>query len=295
MKTTAVSEFLPLPARSGWTRVLGVILTIAVLVPGLLGVHLVTSRPSITCRIEGGMLVLRGGESVFASHRTIPLDSVLDIDEVRLDRGRRTAGTGLPGLCAGYFSYDNLGPVWQVTDCRREVLLLRIRDEKRPVLLTPADREAFRAALASRQDGDFSPPPHPQPWWWLAFKIALIAFTLPVAAYVGAAFLLAARRLRYEVTGGELVVHLLVLRKRFPLSGTRARRYTPSRALRWGGTGMPGYFAGRFSLDRRSTRVYASALKREGVLLEGEPNVFVTPADIDGFVAAIRANGARVE
>lgn len=293
MNHSTAPEFAPAPVRPGWTRVLGVALTALVLVPGLFGVLLVTSRPTITYRIANGSLELRGGESILASHRTYPLASITEWREVQLGRGRRTAGTGMPGLCAGYFRYDDLGPVWQVTDCRRDVLLLRVAGEERPVLLTPPDRAGFLAALQSRQDGDFSPPPYPQPAWWLLFKLLIVLGTVPVAVYVGAGFFLASRRLRYHVGGGELEIQLLLLRKRFPLAGLRARRYTPTRALKWGGTGMPGYFAGRFSVDGQATRVYASGIRQEGVLLEGDRRLFVTPADIDGFLTALHNEGVQ--
>lgn len=289
------TEFAPAPARTGWARALGVALTALVLVPAVFGVLLVVSRPSITYRISGGVLEIHGGESILASHRSYPLASVTGWREVRLGRGRRTAGTGMPGLCAGYFSYDGVGKVWQVTDCSRDVLLLDVAGEDRPVLVTPPDRAAFLAALQDRRDGDFSPPPYRQPPWWLVFKALIVVGTLPVAVYVGAAFFLASRRLRYRVGGGVLEVQLLLLRKRFPVTGLHARRYTPTRALRWGGTGMPGYFAGRFSVDGVSTRVYASAVKREGVLLDGKPRLFVTPADVDGFLAALGVNGVRTD
>lgn len=289
------NEFAPAPARTGWSRALGVALTALVLVPAVFGVLFVVSRPSITYRIRNGVLEIHGGESILASHRSYPLASVTGWREVRLGHGRRTAGTGLPGLCAGYFSYDGVGKVWQVTDCSPDVLLLDVAGEDRPVLVTPPDRAAFLAALQGRRDGDFSPPPYTQPAWWMLFKVLLVVGTLPAAIYVGTAFFLASRRLRYRVGGGELEVQLLLLRKRFPVTGLRARRYTPTRALKWGGTGMPGYCAGSFSVDGVSTRVYASAIKREGVLLDDEPRLFVTPADIDGFLAVLRANGVRID
>ncbi|HPC83230.1 MAG TPA: PH domain-containing protein [Thermoanaerobaculaceae bacterium] len=295
MNPVPAIEFAPVPARSGWTRVLGGALTVVVLAVSAFGVLLVVSRPSIAYRISGGVLEIQGGESFLASRRAYPLSSITGWREVRLGRGRRTAGTGMPGLCAGYFAYDNVGKVWQVTNCSRDVLLLEVAGEDRPVLLTPPDRAAFLAAVQDRRDGDFSPPPYRQPAWWVLLKVFLVAATLPVAVYVGAAFFLASRRLRYRVGGGELEVGLLLLSKRFPLAGVHARRYTPSRALKWGGTAMPGYYAGRFSVDGVSTRVYASALRQEGVLLEGEPRLFLTPADIDGFLTALRDNGARFD
>jgi len=60
------------------------------------------------------------------------------------------AGTGMPGLCAGRFSYDGLGSVWQVTDCRRDVLLLREPGG------TPVS-EKIRSILLDRQHLDLNP------------------------------------------------------------------------------------------------------------------------------------------
>ena len=289
------NEFVPAPAHSGRMTALGVVLTAFVLVPAVLAVLVVVPRPSITYRIRNSVLEIAGGTSILASHRSYPLASLTGWREVRLGRGRRTGGIGVPGLCAGYFSYDRIGKVWQVTDCSPEVLLLEVAGEDRPVLVAPPDRAAFLAALQSQHDGDFSPPAHRQPTWWLVLKGVLLIVTLPVVIYVGMAFFLAPRRLRYRLGGGELEIQLLLLRKRFPITALHVRRHTPTRALRWGGTAMPLYYAGSFSVDGIATRVYATTIEREGILLDGTPRLFVTPADIDGFLAAARANGAHVD
>ena len=57
----------------------------------------------------------------------------------------------------------------------------------------------------------------------------------------------------------------------------------------------PSDDAGWFSLDGRRTRLYASTVRGEGVLVEGDRRVFVTPADAAGFLAALSAQGALVE
>jgi hypothetical protein len=256
---------------------------------------LALSRPVLSYRVDGGVLQLVGGESLLASRREIPLGSIEGSEVVVLGRGRRVAGTGLPGLCAGHFSYDGLGDVWQATDCRREVLLLRMAGEERPVLVSPPDRDAFLAALAAGRDADLSPPPVPEPREWRLFKTALPAVAVPGMAYVAFALLAAPRRLRYRVDGLELEVQLLLVRRRFSLAGAAARRYTPKRAWKWAGTGMPGYLAGLFTVDGASTRVYASTVREEGVLLEGAKRVFVTPEDIPGFLGALREQGVRVD
>lgn len=295
MNPTLQREFWPRVSSSRWRVPLGILLFVLCLVPAVFGVMLALSRPVISYRVEGGVLHLVGGESLLASRRAIPLSRIEGSEVVALGRGRRVAGTGLPGLCAGHFRYDGLGDVWQVTDCRREVLLLRVAGEGRPVLVSPPDREAFLAALAAGRDADLSPPPVSEPRGWRLFKTAMPAVTVPVVAYVAFALLAAPRRLRYRVDGLELEVQLLLWRKRFSIAGASARRFTPKRAWKWAGTGMPGYFAGVFSVDGASTRVYASTVREEGVLIQGPKRVFVTPEDIPGFLGALSEQGVRVD
>lgn len=280
--------------HSRWRLPLGVLLVVLCLVPAVFGVVLALSRPVLSYRVEGGVLHLVGGESLLASRKSIPLGSIERTEEVVLGRGRRVAGTALPGLCAGRFRYDGLGDVWQATDCRREVLLLRVAGEARPVLVSPPDREGFLAVLEGGRDAELSPPPVREPRGWRLFKGALPVVVVPVLVYVAAALLAAPRRLRYSVDGLELEVQLLLLRKRFPLAGATARRYTPKRAWKVAGTGMPGYFAGAFSVGGASTRVYASTVREEGVLVEGPKRVFVTPEDVAGFLEALRQQGVAV-
>jgi hypothetical protein len=117
---------------------------------------------------------------------------------------------------------------------------------------------------------------------------------LPSALFVPLAAFGAPRRLRYLVENGELVVQLLVLRKRFPLTGRTAQRYAPTKAWKRAGSSMPGYYAGSFSVDGQPARVYTSLIKTEGVMLEGEPRVFVAPADREGFLLALHRHGVRI-
>jgi hypothetical protein len=174
------------------------------------------------------------------------------------------------------------------------VLLLRVSGEAEPVLMSPPDREAFLSALAAGRDADLSPPSVSEPRPWRLFKTALPVVALPVVAYVAFALLAAPRRLRYRIDGLELEVQLLLWRKRFPLAGATARRYTPRRAFKWAGTAMPGYAAGAFSVDGESTRVYASTVRQEGVLIEGARRVFISPRDVAGFLAALADQGVTV-
>ncbi len=287
-------EFRSRPVRSRWRWPLAVLLVVVCLVPATLAVSLAFSTPTISYRISAGRLELRGGESLLASQRSIPLAQIVASEQVTLQHGRRVAGTGLPGLCAGHFRYDGLGDVWQVTDCRRQVLLLRVVGEERPVLVSPGDPAAFLAAVAAGRDVDLSPPPVVEPFAWRLFKVAMAVMMVPLVAYVVAALAAAPRRLRYRVGDGVLEVQLLIWRRRFSLPGSTASRYTPRRAWKTAGSAMPGYYAGCFRVDGAATRVYASTVRDEGVMVDGERRVFVTPADLVDFLAELRRNGAMV-
>jgi hypothetical protein len=57
---------------------------------------------------------------------------------------------------------------------------------------------------------------------------------------------------------------------------------------------MPGYLTGRFREEGRAVRVYATDVKQT-VLVEGDgTRVIVSPEDPRAFLAALRAEGARV-
>jgi len=290
-----MTDFPPLPAASRWRVPLGVLLIVPLLAALVLVVELARFQPTIVYRIEGGVLEVRGGNGLLGNHRRIPLASLSEVSEVTLGGGRRVAGTGLPGYCAGRFSYDRLGSVWQVTDCSRCALMLRLTGEERPILLTPPDRAALGQALRDGRDGDFSPPTRRPPLSWVLFISALPLLVVPLAVYTAAAFFVAPGKLRYRVGSGQLEVQLLLVRRRFPLAGARARRHTPRRVWKLAGSALPGYLAGSFRADGVTTRIYATTARQEGVLLERGRRVFVTPADVPGFLQALERQGARIE
>lgn len=287
-------EFMPRPTRSRWRIFWSVLLTLVVLAPVAVVASLAFFEPSIAYRVHNGTLEIHGGEGLLSNHRAVPLAAIREASEARVHGGRRVFGTGLPGYCAGRFRYEGLGSVWQVTDCRRDVVMLRADGEPYPILVTPPDHATFLAAVRSGTDGDFSPAPVAPSAVWTVLKVLLVLVVLPSALFVPLAAFGAPRRLRYRLESGELVVQLLVFRKRFPLAGRTARRHTPAKAWKRAGSGLPGYYAGSFSVDGQPARVYASAIKTEGVMLEGEPRVFVTPTDTAGFLEALRRHGVRV-
>ncbi len=280
------------PARSpaGWARVaFAALMGLGGLVLAVVAALGVLEDPRITYRIAAGELTVRGGWP--NGRRTVALARVAAVREVDLGDGWRTFGTGAPGLCTGDWSYPRLGPVCQVTDCSDRALLLVRDDGERPIAITPADPAAFTAALAARADGVFEPPAQPEAAWrW----IGALLFTGPLVLWSIAAYaILGPRRLRYGVGGGDLVVRGALRTRRYALAGRTARRGDATAWLRLFGTSLPGFHVGLFRQKGFNARLAATRLD-DGVHLDGRPALFVSPADVDGFLAALRENGAAV-
>lgn len=128
-------------------------------------------------------------------------------------------------------------------------------------------------------------PPHPEP--------------LAAALLTGLGFWLAPRRLGYRLTGDGVVIQTLLSRTMLPYAGLRARRSAGRLGLRTFGTGLPGYLTGHFTFgpDPEVRGVRAAATRASGgVLLDsGGRAYFLTPADPEGFLAALARRGARAE
>jgi len=284
------STFAPAPVsfRSRWLRIgLGVALCIPLLiVSSLLWLPTVLSYEIVSDRLA---IYARAG--LISHSRTVFLATIDEARPVRLAAGGiRVAGTGMPGFCAGRFHYPQLGSVWQATSCVADVVMLRVRGEDRLFLVSPAERFAFMDALRSRTPSTF-PPASAGKWplWWRLLLPLLGLLPIPILVL----FLVGPARLGYRVDGGVLEVRTWLRRIRIPLQGARARRHHASRGWRLFGVRLPGYSAGWFRLDGKTTRVYATG--RDGVLIEGRQRLFVTPADSDAFLGALAEAGATVD
>ena len=291
VETVAMRTFRPAAARSVARVVTGAVMLAFVAaaagtVPGIVwlprAIRYEVSADSLRVMLRTGW---------WRTGREVSLSSISAVRPVELGHGRRTMGSAMPGYCVGAFTFDGLGPVWLATSCGRSAVLVEAAGQPRPVVVAPADREGFLAAVDARMPATFEPPPGaPMPGWNVVRVLSLLPVLLiPVLV---ATFFVAPGRLRYEVGQGELLVRTLIGTKRFPLAGASARRHTPGRIFKVAGNGLPGYYTGWYRLDGGSARVYATRLA-DGVLLEGTKRVFVTPAEVDAFVEELQRNGAN--
>ncbi len=285
--------FRPPRLKRGLQLALGLPLTLVVVLPTLFAAWLVWAPHVVELRVDEGWLHVSTAPAPISSHHAFDLSTIVAVEEVRVSRGRRVAGTGLPGYCVGIFSYDEIGRVWQATDCSRDVLVLR-RSGDKPVVLTPPDRDRFRAALAAGGGyHESQPPPDPGRGW---FMIKLMILLTPLlGVLVPVIFFVAPGRLRYRVISGGLEVVTMLGTKRFPTPGCTARHHHPRVGLRLWGTGAPGYYTGTYRVDGVNTRIYTTSVD-EGVLIEGPGvRVFINPDNEAAFLEAMHTMGGATD
>jgi hypothetical protein len=285
-------EFAP-PVRPSVVRsAFGIVMPLVVLLPMLALYPVLFATHGVTYRISNGTLTVETADA-FSGSRTVKLADVTDVRVVALGRGRRVAGTALPGYCGGRFEYPGLGAVWQATDCGSTAVVLRARSEALPIVLTPPDPATFVEDVRTGREGSVTLAPAKS---GLRFVVlGVLGAALLATLMASALAFLGPKKMRYVVREGALEVHTLFGKKRFAVAGARARVHRPSRMWRVGGTGLPGYFTGLFREEGKNTRVYATDLGGEVVLLEGEARVIVSPIDRAGFLRALAAEGASVD
>ncbi len=269
----------------------GVLTLLAVL--GVVWVALLMWMPTgIAYSVRDGELTITTTVTLIHSTRTVPLGAVTGVREVLLEGGRRVMGTALPGYCQGRFSYPNIGPVWQATDCSRRALLLQVAGEERPILITPPDLESFERALQQGGSCDVRLGSRREPDAVMrVMRVVALLLLVPVVL-LPVLFFVAPGRLRYRVEPGALLVDTWCAHKRFSIYGATVTRVENVRAMKLAGSAMPGYYTGWFRVDGVNTRVYATTL-RSCVLVRAERHVLVSPRDAEAFVAALVENGAR--
>lgn len=269
-------------------RILGTVLGLVLLLPTTITWMLAFAPATITIDVDDGHLHIRAGIGFLASERDVPLERIRDVRPVSLGRGGRKMGTAMAGHCSGTWSYRDLGEVWQATDCRRDALLVET-DEQR-LVLSAEDTDGLRRSLTARKvwhSGESAGMPR-----WIRALLALGGF-----AALGSGVLLVALAIRgpesmiYTVNAEGLTVRTLLRQRTLPLLGATVKRTPKGPSLRVAGTALPGYFTGWFLMDGRRVRVWAT-MRENGVLVEGAERWYVTPKDVEGFLAAAREAGA---
>lgn len=241
--------------------------------------------------VSPNWLVVHTKEGLWGDTTSFPLKGLRESKVVRVSGGTRLSGKQSAGYCAGWFTYPELGKVWQVTDCGEDVVLLAFSSGVR-VLLAPQDPEAFLAAVSHRQQASFALRVNPQAKRGIAWDLVVLVLLLPIAIAVWVLALIhkGPARLAYAFEPGFLLVRTFALLKRFDLQGATAQVVEPRGLARLVGSGFPGYYVGLFWYQKRPIWVYASDCTR-GILLEGKKRVFVTPEDEEAFLAMLREMG----
>jgi hypothetical protein len=285
-------EFRPPVQPSVLRSVIAFVLPLVVAIPlvALVVMVLGISRPSYT--LGDGALVVQSGD-LFSGKRTIQLSDVSEVRVVALRGWRRTAGTALPGLCAGRFTYPDLGAVWQVTDCGGSGLLLRNSTDPTPVVISPPDPQSFADRIRAGTPTVVTLPP---PDKSVLSALVLIMGPLGIATVLMVSLVLVRGpgRMVYRVGDGALEVETLFSRNRWPTAGARAKAHTPSGLRRVAGTAAPGYYTGRYRESGESTRVFATDVSRV-LLFEGQDRVILSPEDRVAMLRALEDEGAAIE
>ncbi|MCS7183181.1 MAG: PH domain-containing protein [Thermoanaerobaculum sp.] len=262
-----------------------VVITATVLVLGTAVVTPPVTRFSLT---ENTLEVI-SQEGLLTLRKRFALDQLQEAAVISPGRGRKLSGARLEAYCRGWFSYQSLGKVWQATDCRSPVILLRF-SQTSPVLVAPADFPGFLAALQARRTHQFplrQPTTPASTPGWLALIVGAMVLTLLLTVLM---VLMGPRRLAYAVEPGQLVVRLFSHCKRFPIAGASVRPWQPKGLLRIAGTSLPGYHVGVFWDPKGKVRVYASDLS-QGILFAAHQRIFISPAQEEEFLTLLREVG----
>ena len=291
MSQSSVRVFRPAPAGGGALIWFGILLAAVTLVFIYLFVTYLRV-PVIRYQSDGATLTIYSKLGSSTQEKHVTLARIAEVRPELLRDGSLRFGTEKPGYCVGLFAYPSLGEVSQVTDCSSIAVAIVAGGEVDPIVVTPDDRDGFIGALREARPATFAPPRRTGGGWWTTFITLLLSY-LVIAAVLATMLLFAPRRLAYAVRGGALEVSTLFGRRRFALSGAKVHRHRPLVGARLSGLFLPGYLVGSALWDGMATTVLAS-VRDEGVLLEADGRIFVTPADPDGLLGACTQAGATL-
>jgi hypothetical protein len=247
--------------------------------------------PRISYAIEVDRLLIWDSTGSRATAKVVMISKIWDASPVLLRGRERRMATEKPGYCVGLFYFGGFGEAWLASNCSNRAVALKTSGELAPIVVTPPDGTAFIKALWAGGKATFEAPRNLE--GTAAVTVALLLFLLGLGGGLVAALLIAPRRLRYEVSAGQLVVRTFRGQFRVPLAGARVKLHRPLHGDRLSGVNIPGYWVGSWTLDNMATSVACSA-KEDGVMLEGDGRLFLTPQDRQGFVDALVAAGATL-
>lgn len=283
--------FRPPQFKRGTRIFLGSLLSLLAVGGAAFGAAAILLPRTLSYAVHDQKLIVTKGLTIRPSERVIPLKKIIEVRAVQLQRGKRKAGTAMPGYCAGRFSFPTLGSVDLASDCRRNAVTLQLKDSPRPLVLTPGTRNVFLSALAG--EGRYEEIFHPGADTSLSWKVLKTIFALIIlpALVIPVIFFVSPGRLRYQVHQESIEIHTLLGVRRFSIGNCFAQPYSPKSSMKTLGSSLPGYHAGKFRVDGMSTRVYATDLT-EGVLIEGpDLRLFLNPEDPEAFLQALRSLG----
>lgn len=285
-------RYRPAPPPRGarvWSAVLTVPALLGVIITGWL---LLTPR-HVAYHLSPDSLHLEAVVGGIDLGRVVPRADLGEARDLTLRRGPRYAGTGLPDLCEGLWDHAPVGEVIEASTCGSEAVLIP-RTGDRPLLITPEDRDRFRADLASGASGDYPAAAGQGHRMWV---LVLCWIAVIFGGAITALLILSPRRLFFEIADGALIIHTLWGRRSLPLAGARIEaRPTGGLWLRVFGIGLPGHQLGHYRVAGRSMELYLS--NREDAVLfvpaQGRP-ALISPDRRPAFLAALAAQGVAVD
>jgi hypothetical protein len=288
MTDTPRRHFVPIPAgRTGLYVLAGSLSLVLVVIVWLGFAYLVP--PKLIYEIDSSRLVIRTSVGLKENAKVVELGRIYEAQPTVLRGGQLRMGREKPGYCVGLFYFGSVGEAYLATNCSDRAVVLKASGEVAPIVVTPPDGNEFIRALYAARPARFEAPSNMR-GAGLVVAVLLLVLVLVVAGLV-AALWLAPHRLSYEVGNGQLVVNTLMKRHVFSVPGTRVKVHRPLLGDRLSGVHLPGYWVGSYTLDTMATTVYAS-IKDEGVLVEADGRLFLTPQDKQGFLAALEEAGA---
>jgi len=138
--------FRPPRLRRGLQLAVGLPLSAVVLLPTLFAVWLVWAPHVVELEIDDGRLHITTAPAPVSRHRIVDLANVVSVEERHLGRGRRIAGTGLPGYYTGTYRVDGANTKIFTTSIEEGVL---IEGPGVRVFVNPENERGFLDAIRS--------------------------------------------------------------------------------------------------------------------------------------------------